>query len=272
MVIRRFSKNRGALLAAALVLFLGSEVRAQIVNVQSSLTTEAEEGLSGSISGSVDWRTGNIERLWMNLTPVGRFRRGDHLFVGIASAEVFDPFADDAADRDVKTLGHLRYRYTVNKRLIGEVFTQHEFNERRRLLTRGLVGGGPKLQLISTKETQLGLGVAYMFEYELLNEAQDEMGQPLADSGESMASHRLSSYVTGSYQFKERFQLIGTVYAQPRLTDFGDIRLLLESQLVIKLTKRLSFSSSFVVFYDSEPPLEVKGRDTRLKSSLSYSF
>lgn len=237
--------------------------RANIVNVQTILTTEADEGLSGSITGALDWRTGNSPRLWMTLSPVARYRRGDHLFVAMVSGEFDRTQGIDFAERIFE---HLRYRRTINCWLTGEVFGQHEYNEKRRLLLRALAGAGPKFQLVDTRRLHVGLGVAYMLEYEQLNDAS------MIDPGETSLGHRISSYLTGTYAIDERLLLVGTIYGQPRLTDAADVRSLLESQLVVKVSTHLSFTTSFSLFYDSEPPDTVEALDTRLQSSITYQF
>jgi putative salt-induced outer membrane protein YdiY len=254
--------------AAITVISLAAlaEAQAGIVNVQSSLATEAREGLSGSIEGSLDWRTGNLSQLSIALAPVARYRSGDHLFVALGSAELYQT-QGIAFDR--RLFEHLRYRYTINCWLTGEAFAQHEFNERRRLQLRALTGAGPRFQLADTRRFRVGLGVAYMIEYEELDGPADE---PVTDAGDTVLNHRISSYLTGSYEIDKNLLLVGTFYGQPRITDVADIRLLLETQVVVKVTDRLSFKSSFSMYYDREPPDTVEPLDTRLQSAVSYSF
>jgi putative salt-induced outer membrane protein YdiY len=251
--------------AAAILLSLGllTEARAGIVNVQSSLATEADEGLSGSVEGSVDWRTGNVSQLSLALAPAARYRSGDHLLVALGRAELYQ-VQDIQFDR--RLFEHLRYRYTIKRWLTGEVFAQHELNERRRLLLRALTGAGPRFQLADAGGFRLGLGVAYMIEYEKLNDKS-----PI-DPDEAALNHRISSYLTGSYELADNLLLVGTLYGQPRITDVADIRLLLETQIVVRVTGRLSLKSSFSMHYDREPPDTVEPLDTRLQSAISYSF
>lgn len=266
-IMLRITKTSAARVAAIVSLLIAwaSPSDAGIVNVQSSLATEADEGLSGSINGSVDWRTGNIQRLWLTLTPVARYRRGDDLIIGLASAEFFQT---EGIDFDQRTFEHVRYRRTLSDWLLGEVFAQHEFNEKRRLLLRMLAGAGPKFALMETERGRLGLGVAYMFEYERL----DEDDPALIDAGDSDVNHRLSSYLTGSYEVDDRLLLVGTLYGQPKLNNLSDIKVLVENQIVVKVSTRFSFKTSFSLSYDSEPPETVEALDTRLQSGISYDF
>ena len=244
--------------------FAGAQpAHAGIVNVQSILATEAGDGLSGSFTGSMDWRTGNTELLLLSAAPVARFRAGDHLLVGVVRGE----FGTSGDNRIIATtFEHLRYRYTISERLLGEVFAQHTYDQFKRLRLRALVGAGPKVDLVSRDDLRLSLGVAYMFEYQELRD------DGAVDAGDTEVAHRASSYLTGSYELDDRVQLVATVYAQPRLTDPGDVRFLQESQVVVQLTTTLSLKTSFIMAYDSTPPAEIKQLDTALKTAISYEF
>lgn len=257
-------------LAAALAAFdtSGADGRAHagIVNVQSALATEAKEGVSGSVTGSVDWQTGNRERLLFRLAPVIRLRAGKHLLIGMANGDYL------RENDDLRVFEHLRYRYQFNKRWIGEVFAQHEYNEKRLLLLRALVGMGVRYQILDCKKTQIGVGVAYMAEYEVLKEDAD-FG-PVPEYESPLFNNRLSSYITGSYEVDDRVQLAQTLYVQPLITDLADIRLFSESAVTLRITKALLFRTSLVLSYDHKPPDYggVKPLDSTLLSSIVYNF
>jgi putative salt-induced outer membrane protein YdiY len=242
---------------------LASPARAGIVNVQSILATEADEGLSGAIAGSADWRTGNTELLVLSASPVARYRRGNHLFIGIVRGEL----GRSKGQRIIsKTFEHLRYRHRLSPRLTAEVFTQHEYDRFRRLELRALVGAGPVLHLLRGEEYRLSWGVAYMIEYEELR------GDELPDAGEDDLAHRASTYLTGTYELDERVQFIETIYVQPRLTDASDIRLLNDSQIVFKITEDIALTTAFSLAWDNAPPQGIEQLDTSLKSSITYTF
>ena len=58
-------------------IFAGGTAHAQIVNVQSALAEPPQDGLSGAVEASVDWRTGNTRLLRLAGSTVLRFHRGD---------------------------------------------------------------------------------------------------------------------------------------------------------------------------------------------------
>jgi putative salt-induced outer membrane protein YdiY len=252
-----------SLLGISLVLFFASTARAGIYNVQSILATEADPGLSGAISGSADWRTGNVDYLFLTATPLARYRSGKHLIIGLAEVNHKTSGGSKIISRFFE---HLRYRYQISDRVLGEVFAQHEFDAIKRLKLRALVGAGPKLEIVSNKSFGIDLGVSYMLEYESL---QDD-GPP--DSGATDLQHRNSTYLVGRYELDERVQLVETLYVQPRLTGARDLRVLNESQVTFKVTKRLSFTTALSIAYDSRPPDTIKKLDTALKSSLTLEL
>lgn len=255
---------RRALLAVAALCALARSASAQIHNVQSILATEPEEGLSGSLSGSADWRTGNISFLFLSATPVARYRAGDHLIVGIVRGERKSSAGTLLVSR---TFEHLRYRYSITERLLVEGFGQHEYDGIKRLTIRALGGAGAKVDIVHGKNYGVGVGLAYMFEYELLSEAE-----MVTDSGEDDFAHRASSYLVGHYELDERVGLVETFYVQPRLNDPSDIRLLSDSGLTIAVTTKLSLTTAFSVAWDSEPPETVNKLDTALTTTVTYSF
>ncbi len=237
--------------------------RAGIVNVQSILTAEAEEGFSGAVSGSIDWRTGSTDLLLLSAAPVARYRQSDHLIIGIVRGELG---RTDGQRIIARTFEHLRYRYQLRDWILAEVFTQHEYDDFRRLRLRALLGAGPKVDLFRGEHGGIGLGLAYMLEYEQLQD-DDEV-----DAGRTDLAHRLSSYLVGTYDVDERLQLVETLYAQPRLTDASDLRLLSDSSLIVALSKAFSVTTTFSLSWDTETPASIVELETALKSAIAYTF
>lgn len=254
-----------SLLAISLVAiaWLARPAAAGIVNVQSILATEADEGFSGAVTATADWRTGNTELLVLSAAPVARLRVGKNLAIGILRGE----FGRAAGARIIgSTFAHLRYRRDLHPRLLAEVFAQHELDQFRRLATRALVGVGPRAVLVDAGKLNVAFGLAYMLEFEQL---RDDM-EP--DAGASDLQHRASSYAMVRYQIDDRLQAVETAYAQPRLNDPNDVRLLSDSQLVVKITPTLALTTSFMIAYDAAPPDAIQKLDTALKSSITINF
>jgi putative salt-induced outer membrane protein YdiY len=236
---------------------------AGIYNVQSILSSEADPGISGAISGSADWRTGNVDFVSLSATPVARYSSGDHLIIGIANANYKTSKGSTIISR---VFEHLRYRYHISDRVLAEVYGQHEFDGIKRLKLRALAGVGPKVEVLRDKSYGLNLGVSYMLEYEELQ------NDGPADAGATDLQHRSSAYIVGRYELDDRVQFFETMYVQPRLTGASDYRILNDAQISFTITKRLSFATSFNISYDANPPETIKKLDTALKSSLTYEI
>jgi hypothetical protein len=265
--MRKSSRALAPLVLALLSLAAAAgDTRAQIVNVQSALATDPRPGPSGSVTASADWRTGNSKLLLLGLAPIGRLRLGDHLVVAILRGEY-----GQSGEVDIvrKAFEHLRYRYRLRPRVVAEAFQQAEYDRFRLLELRALVGVGPKLDLIARKRLSLSLGVAYLLELERPSAGAQETGQQL--------SHRGSSYLMAQLSLDDRVQVVETVYAQPKITDPHDIRLLNESQLVVQLGKALSLTTSLALAFDSQPlhfddGTRLARLDTTTKTSITVSF
>lgn len=258
-----------ALVSATLALMLTRPAAADIVNVVSVISVAPEEGLTGSLTGAIDARRGRASRLVLSASPVLRYRHGSHLFITYGSGEY-----DEDNEAINRLFGHARYRYRVTPRLIGEVFTQHETNPGVEQEYRGLVGAGPLFNLVQRKHGRVALGVAYMLEYELVEDdvvCPPERPGCAADPG---LQHRISSYLTANYQIDTNLQLVETLYVQPLATDpVSDFRLLNDIQIAVLVTKFLAFNTTLSWVYDRAPnPTIYERYDIVLKSSLTLQF
>ena len=244
-------------------LFASSPVGAQIVNVLP-MTAEAEEGFGGGVEGGADWRTGNTELLLLSGKLQALWRKGDHLALALARGE----FGLSRGETIVSNqLEHLRYRTTLPGPWALETFVQHDANRFRRLALRALVGAGPRVEAIDADHVRLYFGLAVMLEHERLG---DETGN--ADASEETTVLRASSYLVFELDLGERLRFAQTTYAQPRLDAPGDIRILSDWSLQTLVRKHLTFKTTFLASYDSEPPESVQGLDTRLVASLALAF
>lgn len=259
-ILRRWA----GLLFLLLVLLTSGEASAQIVNVQA-LFDEATSPLGGSGGAelSLDWRTGSTNLLVVRGLMLGQWRTEKHTVLGVTRGEY--GYAQDTLIVS-KVLEHVRYRYRFTDWLQGETFVQHELDAFRRLRLRALVGAGPRFTLWSEQEGSLVLGVTAMLEYEQLR--HDE----LPDAGAKTVDPRLSSYALGRVRLLENMSLVETLYVQPRLTRFSDVRVLNDTSLVIDVNKRLTFGTGFILTYDAAPPATVSRFDTQLRSTLGVKF
>ena len=252
------------LLWLLLVLVTPREAAAQIVNVQGLFDeTTAPLGVSGGAELSLDWRTGSTNLLVVRGAVLGQWRTEKHTVLGVVRGEY--GYAQDTLIVS-KVLEHVRYRYRFTDWLAGETFLQHELDAFRRLRLRALAGAGPRFTLWSSEGSSLILGVAAMLELEQLR------FDNLPDAGQQTVDVRMSSYVLGRVKLSDNLSFVETLYVQPKLTQFSDIRVLNDSLLALDINKHLTFSTGFVLTFDSAPPATVSRFDTQLRSSLGVKF
>ncbi len=250
---------------ALLILLVATEARAQIVNVQGQLAKAPEtDKVIGQVEGKLDWREGNNPIFQIGGVGSILMRRGKLLSLVLAKGEYG---RSQGVDLSKKSFEHLRFRYTLDCRWKWEAFLQHEFDRFRRLSVRAIAGTGPAFQLVNDKQFALLAGAAYIFEIEQLDERPGT-----SDAGESTIFHRASFYLTGVEKIGKQVSIVQTVYAQPRLGDPGDVRLLGEFSVTTQLSKRIALTDSFTVAYDRTPPDTIKKFDTTLTLGVLVSF
>jgi putative salt-induced outer membrane protein YdiY len=243
-----------------LLLFAGV-ARAQIVNVQGAIAKPPDNNeVDGQIELKLAWSEGNAPIF--DVSGAGSVLWKHDRFLSLAQARgEYGTAIGITTTR--KSFEHLRERITLSCLWRWEVFAQHEYDQFRRLSLRALAGTGPALQILNEEDVALLAGVAYMFEYE---ELDDRAGT--TDAGASYHEHRASFYVTGREQIADNVAFVQTFYAQPKLDSWNNYRLLGDAAVEVKLSKRIALTDGFVFDYDSRPPQGVKSWDTALRVGL----
>ena len=66
--------------------------------------------------------------------------------------------------------------------------------------------------------------------------------------------------------------MVNTVYAQPRLTDFADYRILDEAELIVEITDILSLVAGLYLRFDNQPVEGVEKLDVTMENKLRVVF
>ncbi len=156
---------------------------------------------------------------------------------------------------------HIRYNYHWKPRLTWEVFTQLQYNEKINLRLRGLIGTGPRFELLDRGENKMYLGTLYVFEY---NEEFLETEQKVFSR-----ENRLSAYLSYHLTPNSIMSFSGTTYFQPSTDDY---RISTQQTLTIKVIKNIAFSTVFGLSYDSSPPGEVVNLIYQLTNGIRWTF
>jgi len=238
---------------------------AQIVNVQGALAKPpAEDGAIGQVELKLNWREGNNPLFDIGGAGNVVVRRGSLLGLALARGEYG---TSRGLTLTRKSFEHARARIELDRRWRWEVFGQHEYDQFRRLALRALVGTGPALQIVDSHAIALLAGAAYLYEYERLDARAGRI-----DAGLRTTAHRASLYLTGHEDLGGGALIVETVYAQPRIDEPGDVRVLGELAVQTRLSARLALRNSFTVTYDRTPPDGVRRYDTALEVAITATF
>ena len=218
-----------------LSLFLLNDlVFAQIVNMESArkeslsgFQFQANFGLNGS-SGTVDRTNYSVEtRLDYNSNKWQRF--------GVFSYKREEK--DDSITSN-NTFFHLRAVRKVNNLVSWEVFSQLSEKPLQKIKRRELFGAGVRLSPYKT--LRVGLGLFDENEERILSETRK--------------TTRLNTYITNDFKISDTATFESTLYIQPDINDFSELRSFFVAGLRLKITEKFSSIISYENTYDSSPP------------------
>jgi hypothetical protein len=168
--------------------------------------------------------------------------------------------------------GHLRYTRMPWLRVGFEVFLQAQYDELRLLQRRLVAGVGSRVVFVNHERFRGWVGTGTLVEFERRNIAPENQ-PPAGPDPVDMTNYRWSNYVTFLVSLiPKQLALINTAYLQPRWDRFGDVQILDEARLSLKVTDHLSVTTDLSVRFDSRPPKTVEKTDTRVGNGLVYSY
>ncbi len=249
-------------LAVGVVVVMWSDWgHAQIVNVLQE-TGDVGEGTSGKVNSGTDWFNGNTDKLEISADAILRHRYQRHMALLMMQANYGENEGKANLDRQ---LAHARYRYFVQGPLHWEAFAQIDRNPFRRRRLRVLLGTGPRLQLLEGPQVRTAVGLAYMPEYEELQE------EDATEADLTTWRHRLSSYLTHMVTLG-RFNVSTTVYLQPDMGDIANVRAFADLSVEFTLLQSISLALSHSLQLDTEPPSAVRPADSLRTLSFAWTF
>lgn len=269
---------------ALLPLFSGM-AHAQVNTEQ--YRTEQTDAASHRVELDFGYKQGNVDLLTAGI-DVGSTWHNENsslLFIVDGSFAAKRTLADYATAPDIdlldseahyinKVLAHGRWNRQLTDSWTMELFGQVEKNDFLLMDRRMLAGLGPRLRLLNSEHVHLAWGLAYMLEHERLNATSIDLSQQAQDT----LAHRATSYLSGRVNIGESSSFGGTVYAQPRLTQPSDIRVLGELQLSVGINDVVALGVEFVFRHDSDPPTvaasapPLEPTDIALGHSLTIQF
>lgn len=237
-------------------------------NVHSQINTEryrqdSDSGFSGSIDIDALAQTGNTDFQFIGLGGRLNYNRiksySFFVFSGGYGWNNGDQFSNEL-------IAHLRNVEGLNNWLQFESFLQFDYNKKRKLLARELIGAGFRYKLLTIKKLKLRAGTTYFYEIESYDLTETSVHE------QKINANRFSTYFTFELDLKSDINFLSVSYYQPDLLKFSDYRLISENTLVIVLSELLDFNVKFNLRFDATPPDGIKDLDTITKLGLSFKF
>lgn len=251
------------ILSITIFILTFSTVLIAQINTEKFRQDSDSLGFSGNLDLSATLITGNTDFKLVSLG--GRLNQNwgnSYTFLvldGGLGWESGNRFVDAA-------LAHLRNVVTISDLVQLEQFAQFDFNKKRLLLSRELIGGGIRLRILEEGGFKFRLGASYFFEHE-------EYDLPVNSiHPHSTNAHRFSNYITMEFDLEENVKLIIVSYIQPDITNLEDYRILNETGLEVSISKLIDVNFKFNLRYDNKPPDNIKNNDTISKFGITFNF
>lgn len=163
---------------------------------------------------------------------------------------------------------HARWTRMWIPRVGSELFAQGNYAEFQKVNRRLLLGGGIRAVVFNDALAQFWFGSGIFAE----EEDFDLSGVVNPDAYPSnRLNARWSSYLTLKVNaFDQKISFINTLYVQPTLADFGDIRVLYEGRVTARVYKAVALSFSSNINYDSTPVPGIRNTDIRFGGALQF--
>jgi len=233
------------------------------VNIEKYKNLLNANRTSGNISLYIYARTGNTDIQQINAEGLLNYSSETFHTILIAKGDYGWKKGDEFSNN---ALLHLRYIHNLSNIINPELFTQIDYNKKRKLIFRYLFGGGIRITLIKNKKTNFVYGTSYMFEHENLNLDK------FAKHPKTTYNNRWNNYFSYSNKISKTARISVIIYAQPMFKNFSDIRLLGENHLSVAISEKFSVSLDFSLRYDSIPPDDIKSVDTNSKVGLTLNL
>ncbi len=252
------------LLCFVFLVFVSAQVSAQ---VNTEVMRKGDEGLSLGLKSLLSYQSGNTDKLSVsggaNISYVGDF------WYGFMAGNI--GYSETSSVKDTwKGFGHVRGgRKLFTDWFSVELFAQKEFDEFLTLNDRNLLGGS--LRFYSSFPDGGGvrvyLGLGLMMENETLDYSSVD------GSDRESTILRSTNYLTFSWKLNDSLLFGSTLYYQPAPADFKDYRVLVNSNLDVKIFECFSFTTAVNFRYDNEPPVTVAEKyDVEFNYGIKFEF
>jgi putative salt-induced outer membrane protein YdiY len=251
------SSRAVASVLVAFVLFAAMQSAQAQVNIEQH--RPRDEGTSVSLDAATSFRSGNSDLFDVSAGGQVNHRSGAHTILALARVRYGK---NDGNTYASSSFGHVRYTRWFVPRVGGEAFVQLERDRFTLLQVRSLIGAGGRIEVAHASHLYFYYGSSLMLELENLD------GSEVSIHPASSESVRWSNYVSLRWEITDRATLSTTVYAQPRVDEFEDIRVLQDAALQIDITSTVSFRFVLRQRFDNRPPDNIEDHDLFVENGI----
>ena len=239
-------------------VILSLVTKAQIVNIESARMQSDTTGWLGTLGAATSLTKNTHQVFAAEANAHLQYKSNRSLYLILGNYGFLKTTNQKLIDN---AFLHFRYNYKINKTLRWEAFTQIQNNIVTRIKSRFLIGTGPRFKIVSTKIFRFYAASLAMYEIE------KETGINVLHK-----DVRLSSYASLSVYPNDRIEIISTTFYQPRVDEFNDYRILNQSTLKVKASKRLTLCVTWNYLFDNFPATGIPKENYSLNTGLEYEF
>ena len=263
-ITQRFKQMKQFFFILITLCCIHAHLQAQVVNVESQRLQMDTQRITAGVNFAFEYKDNNEETmLKIESAAVLQVKSKDrkNRFLFLANYALAHTTQDVVSNAGAI---HFRYSRVLNEKWRSESFMQTQYDQLLAIQSRNLIGTGFRRKLLNSKSLNINAGSLYMFEYERTKE----------NGGITVnQNHRISTYLVFNLGLPNDLgEIITTTYWQPRLDLASDFRISNNTSLNFHFTKHVDFSTTWVLTYDSAPPIDVKKRTISINNSITYRF
>ncbi len=256
-----FRLSRLFVLSSFLFLISSTALKAQLLNVESVRSDADSTGWYGQLNFNLSLSQYNDRVLQFTNKANLTYLSEKHTYLFLNNLKLVNL---DGASVISSGYSHLRSSFNRENRISPELFFQYQYNNNLGLQNRFLGGAGIRYTLFDEENWTGSFTTGLMAEYEQWKKS----GEPAIDNQYIKSTSNLS--LRGKLNPQTTFLLIG--YYQTRPDQFLQARSILETQLQVKITKRISMSMQFSAAYDADPVIDIPSWTYELSNGLVIRF
>lgn len=258
-------------LTVAFLLLHGYYAKAQIVSIDkldtSNYSSKAKWGFNFASGIEIDKQQ---QTLYDATTTIeSMFQKNKSLLILGSSYRFTYNGPDDILDAGYV---HLRFRYNYKNKFQPESFVQYQWDNKRGLERRFLVGANLRYNAWSGDKWDINSGIGLMYENEIWNyTAVDSSLLPANTAIINNQFLKINSYIRFDWRTSANSTIIAKLFLQTRPNQFAP-RLAPNLQWNIDAGKHIGFTINFNGLYDVEPVVPIKKFYFSISQGLRYKI